>query len=87
MVAPEDFKELKQPIAFFPSNDEPEDACLKSWEVIKGTPFASKSVFHRYTDMHHGWAGARAKLSEPENVKQFEDVYRRLGDFFKNVAQ
>lgn len=31
---------------------------------------------------HHGWAAARADLKDEENVKQFEDVYKRLADFF-----
>lgn len=86
MVEPTDFQSLKQPIGFFPSADEPTDAVNKSWEVIKGTPVAGKSVFKHYTDQHHGFAGARAKLGEASNVAAFEDLYRRLGDFFKNVT-
>jgi dienelactone hydrolase len=31
---------------------------------------------------HHGWAAARANLKNEENKKQFEDVYKRLADFF-----
>ena len=31
---------------------------------------------------HHGWAAARADLDDEENIKQFEDVYKRLADFF-----
>ena len=31
---------------------------------------------------HHGWAAARANLKDAENLKQYEDVYRRLGEFF-----
>lgn len=34
---------------------------------------------------HHGWAAARADLSNPENRKQFDDVYQRLADFFSKV--
>lgn len=86
MVNATDFENLKEPFAFFPSGDEPEDEVNKSWEVIKSLPTANKSVFKNYKDMHHGWAGARSKLAEEENVKQFEDVYRRLGDFFNSVA-
>ena len=31
---------------------------------------------------HHGWAAARANLSDPENLKQYEDVYQRLADYY-----
>jgi hypothetical protein len=31
---------------------------------------------------HHGWAAARADLGNEENLKQFEDVYKRLAGFF-----
>jgi hypothetical protein len=31
---------------------------------------------------HHGWAAARADLKDEENLKQFEDVYKRLADYF-----
>ena len=35
---------------------------------------------------HHGWAAARADLDDPENKKQFEDVYKRLAEYFaKNL--
>lgn len=35
---------------------------------------------------HHGWAAARADLDDPENKKQFEDVYMRLAEYFaKNL--
>lgn len=31
---------------------------------------------------HHGWAAARADLSNEENRKQYEDIYKRLADFY-----
>jgi hypothetical protein len=37
------------------------------------------------TCSHHGWAAARADLSDPENRKQFDDVYQRLADYFARV--
>lgn len=36
----------------------------------------------RADQRHHGWAAARADLKDPENKKQYEDVYRRLGEYF-----
>lgn len=40
------------------------------------------SFAETYADMHHGWMGARAKLDDPANVKEFERGYRTLAEFF-----
>jgi dienelactone hydrolase len=32
--------------------------------------------------MHHGWMGARAKLGEEENLKEYERGYNQLAAFF-----
>ena len=31
-----------------------------------------KNYVEKYGSMHHGWMGARAKLEDPENAKEFE---------------
>ena len=31
-----------------------------------------KNVVERYGTMHHGWMGARAKLHEEKNLKEYE---------------
>lgn len=36
---------------------------------------------------HHGWAAARGDLSNPENKKEYEDVYSRVAAFFKSVQK
>lgn len=54
-------------------------------KVISNKPFASKNAYKVYSTMHHGWAAARANLDDPENKKQFEDVYGTLGGFFSGV--
>lgn len=44
-----------------------------------------RAFAHKEADQvhsHHGWAAARADLDDTENKKQFEDVYKRLADFF-----
>jgi hypothetical protein len=35
--------------------------------------------------VHHGWAAARANLDDPENKKQYEDLYGTLAGFFQAV--
>jgi dienelactone hydrolase len=32
--------------------------------------------------MHHGWMGARANLSDEENLKEYKRGYNQLVDFF-----
>lgn len=59
----------------------------KTVKVLDQKPFASKNAYRYYGAMHHGWAGARANLDDPENLAQFADVYARLATFYKNVAQ
>ncbi len=54
-------------------------------EIMSKKPFAELNMYKYYGNMHHGWAGARAKLHEEENLKEYIDVQQRLGDFFNAV--
>ncbi|WWC95014.1 hypothetical protein V866_001866 [Kwoniella sp. B9012] len=47
--------------------------------------YPSMSDYHLYNTVHHGWAAARADLKDPENLKQYEDVYQRTADYFAKV--
>jgi dienelactone hydrolase len=35
-----------------------------------------------YATMHHGWMGARANLSNADNLKEYERGYNQLAGFF-----
>ena len=35
-----------------------------------------------YATMPHGWMGARANLSNPDNLKEYERGYNQLAGFF-----
>ncbi|WVW86290.1 hypothetical protein I302_108332 [Kwoniella bestiolae CBS 10118] len=85
MIAPEDGENLTVPFGFYPSMDEPKNVVEKIQKDIEGKPFAGKSDYHLYDTVHHGWAAARADLSDPENLKQYEDVYRRTAGYFAKV--
>ncbi|KAK6909275.1 hypothetical protein I203_103292 [Kwoniella mangroviensis CBS 8507] len=82
MIAPEDGENLTVPFGFYPSMVS---RIEKIEEAIKSKPFASKSDYHLYDTVHHGWAAARADLKNPENLKQYEDVYQRTADYFAKV--
>jgi len=79
-VDAKDVETLAVPIAFFPSKDEDPAAVEKFWKAVEEkTSIGQKSVFNLYKTVHHGFAGARAKPNDEENIKQFSDVYSRLG--------
>ncbi|WVR07551.1 hypothetical protein IAU60_004593 [Kwoniella sp. DSM 27419] len=81
MIASEDGQELAVPLGFYPSADEPKDVVADIAKALENKPFAKKNDYHH----HHGWAAARANLNDPENLKQYEDVYQRLADYFASV--
>ena len=54
-------------------------------EAVSKKPFASQNVYKYYEKMIHGWSAARGDLSDPEVVKDFEDVYDRLSTFFSTT--
>ncbi|CAE6363749.1 unnamed protein product [Rhizoctonia solani] len=80
-----DAENLKVPIGLFPSKDEPLDEYEKIIKSISTKPFASKNAYKVYSNMHHGWAAARADLDDPENKKDYEDVYGTAVTFYKDV--
>ncbi|OBZ79658.1 putative AIM2 family protein C30D10.14 [Grifola frondosa] len=85
MLHAADVNELKVPLGFYPSNDEPVDECKKILEIVATKPFAAKND-HKFYNSFHGFAAARADLDDPENKKQFEDLYARLIRFFGNAS-
>ncbi|CAK9785601.1 unnamed protein product [Cutaneotrichosporon oleaginosum] len=85
MIANEDGDNLARPFAFYPSKDEPGDVVKYIAAKLKEKPFAKECDYVLYDTVHHGWAAARADLSNPENRKQFDDVYQRLADYFARV--
>jgi dienelactone hydrolase len=64
-----DAKALTIPHIVLASNGEPEDV-VKEYESLlvgEGKPH----VVETYATMHHGWMGARAKLGEEANLKEY----------------
>ncbi|KDQ20454.1 hypothetical protein BOTBODRAFT_40628 [Botryobasidium botryosum FD-172 SS1] len=81
----EDGDKLAVPIAFYPTVDEPKDVCDHIRDAVSKKPFASKNTFHYFETVRHGFAGARANLSDPENKKQFEFFYQEVTNFFQRA--
>jgi len=81
-VEESDGENLTVPFGFFPSNGEPKDVCDKVWEFASKKPFAHLNRYVYYETVHHGFAAARANLSDPENLKQYGHFYSTVSDFF-----
>jgi dienelactone hydrolase len=49
-------------------------------EVLVGE--GKPNAVETYATSHHGWMGARARLHEEGNLKEYERGYGALADFF-----
>jgi len=85
MLSADDARKLTVPLAIYISKDEPIDEYNKILEAISKKPFASKNDHKNYSNMFHGWAAARANLKNEENKKEYEDVYCKLIEFFRET--
>lgn len=85
MIANSDGDNLAKPLGFYPSKGEPGDVVQHIAHAMLQKPFHDKCDFHLYNTVHHGWAAARANLEDPENSKQFDDVYQRVADYLALV--
>jgi dienelactone hydrolase len=65
-----DAKALTIPHIVLASNGEPADVVKEYANVLVGE--GKPHVVETYGTMHHGWMGARAKLHEEENLKEYE---------------
>jgi len=81
----EDAEKLSIPVGLFVSKDESKEEYEKFLAILSKKPFAGKVSGKCYSNMHHGWAAARANLSDSENKKEYEDVYSKASEFFKNA--
>jgi len=75
-----DAKALTIPHIVLASNGEPADVVKEYESLLVGE--GKKNVVETYGTMHHGWMGARAKLGEEENRKEYERGYNQLAAFF-----
>jgi len=76
----EDAKKLAIPHIVLASNGEDEKVVAQYKEILVGE--GKPGVVETYPNMHHGWMGARAKLNEAENLKEYERGYNQLAAFF-----
>ncbi|KAJ3285516.1 hypothetical protein HK104_009453 [Borealophlyctis nickersoniae] len=82
---PKDAEGVNVPIASYISDDESREAQEGLREVMAGKAVGGVCDFQWYEGMHHGFAGSRADLKDPNVYKNFQDVYNRLASFFKKT--
>ena len=63
----EDAEKISVPHLCLPSNGEPPEM-IKAYEEILG----ENGEVETYPTMHHGWMGARAKLDDEANAREYE---------------
>lgn len=71
----EDAESMQVPHILLASADEPKDMVAAYEEVLSGDE--KKCEVETYSTSHHGWMGARARLAEEENRKEYERGYVR----------
>ncbi|CAE6474698.1 hypothetical protein ACGC1H_005879 [Rhizoctonia solani] len=75
ILEPEDAAICKAALGFYPTQDE---------DPAEMEPFVKIAKDYKlYSDVHHGFAAARADLDNPQCKAAYEDVYQRLTAFFK----
>lgn len=66
----EDAEAMQIPHILLASKEEPKEMVAAYKEVITGD--GKKGEVETYATSHHGWMGARAKLEDEENRKEYE---------------
>lgn len=79
-LAKEDAEKLTIPfICLFSKEDGTPELVKEYGEALEKS---KENVVEKYGSMHHGWMGARAKLEDKDNLKEFERGYTQLSKFF-----
>ncbi|KAG8902892.1 hypothetical protein FRC01_009436 [Tulasnella sp. 417] len=87
MLTASDADNIQVPLALFPSVDEPVEEYEGIVKALSDKPWSDKNAYKVYPSVSHGFAAARANLTDPDGKAQFEDVYTRTAAFFKNVFE
>lgn len=87
MLTASDADKIQVPLALFPSVDEPVEEYEGMVKALSDKPWSDKNAYKVYPSVSHGFAAARANLTDPDGKAQFEDVYTRTAAFFKDVFE
>ncbi|KAI0895130.1 alpha/beta-hydrolase [Annulohypoxylon nitens] len=76
-----DAEALNAPHICLASPGEPADLVAQYKEILAKP--GKVGVVETYDTMFHGWMGARAKLEDENNKKEFERGYNQVAEFFR----
>ncbi|EOO04129.1 putative dienelactone hydrolase family protein [Phaeoacremonium minimum UCRPA7] len=74
-----DGEALTVPHILLASPGEPADVVAKYKEILSQP--GKVGHVETYGDMFHGWMGARAKLNDETNARQYEKGYKQVAEF------
>ncbi|KAF8472563.1 hypothetical protein BDZ91DRAFT_715292 [Kalaharituber pfeilii] len=88
MLDPTNASALTIPHLCLASADESPDAVAKYKEIVTkhtNPAVATHSSIESWTDMHHGWMAARAKLDEEKYRVGYQKGYARVAEFLSKI--
>lgn len=74
-----DGEALTIPHILLASPGEPAEVVAKYKEILSQP--GKVGQVETYEDMFHGWMGARAKLNDENNARQYERGYKQVAEF------
>lgn len=75
-----DAKALTIPYICLFSKQDGDEATVSAYtETLAKSP---TNYVEKYGTMHHGWMGARANLSDKDNIAEYERGYQKFADFY-----
>jgi len=76
-----DAEKIDVPFCFLPSQGEDYKTCKALYDAVEAK-HPGQNHFQYFSESIHGWMGARADLSDPEQRKTFGEGYTILANFF-----
>ncbi|KAJ1720792.1 hypothetical protein LPJ53_004623 [Coemansia erecta] len=83
LLVTEDFANAKGPILLLPTKDEGDFS--EGFNLVKQGPFGEDSYEERFTEMFHGFCGARGDFSDAETSKHVNRAVNLISNFFNKT--
>ncbi|KAI9216498.1 hypothetical protein BC828DRAFT_352451, partial [Blastocladiella britannica] len=83
MLTAEDIKGAKRPLCILPSKDEGDYTAIET--ALSENEFKDQNKYKQFSDMHHGWCGARADFTSELNRTRTHEALEIVTDFFNAI--
>lgn len=78
-----DAEAAKVPVMLLPTKDENDQEMLGYYNIIKNNLGEEKAAHHRFSDMHHGFCGARGDWTKEEQRQKVDEAIQLTYAFFE----